>query len=134
MIGFRAAGNMERRRRPCSGATLLQSMGRLVHMGSLPTACRHADVLIHARESPARRATQRRHAAAPASRERSPWAEFRAARCPIERGIPLTEAECSFRGETLRSVSDGSARKCPRLSPGWNPESFSSANAKFEKL
>eukprot|EP00955_Chlamydomonas_euryale_P045507 353181-Chlamydomonas_euryale.AAC.1 len=65
MIDSRAAGGTEKRRRPPSGATLLHTVERLVHIGDLPTACRLADVLIHARQSTKRCETQRRHAAAP---------------------------------------------------------------------
>eukprot|EP00955_Chlamydomonas_euryale_P055216 356058-Chlamydomonas_euryale.AAC.12 len=51
MIGSRAAGGTEKRRKLPSGATLLPPAGRLVHIGDLPTACRLANVLIHARQS-----------------------------------------------------------------------------------
>eukprot|EP00955_Chlamydomonas_euryale_P091365 364615-Chlamydomonas_euryale.AAC.42 len=47
------------------------AMGRFVHMGCLPTVCRLADVGIHPRQSAKRCETQRRHTAAPSSRERS---------------------------------------------------------------
>eukprot|EP00955_Chlamydomonas_euryale_P111493 366070-Chlamydomonas_euryale.AAC.4 len=69
MIDSRAAGGTEKRQRPPS---LLQSVGRLVHIGGLLTACRLADVVVHARQSGKRCETQCRHAAAPSSRERSP--------------------------------------------------------------
>eukprot|EP00955_Chlamydomonas_euryale_P052006 355039-Chlamydomonas_euryale.AAC.11 len=75
MIGSRAAGGTEKRRKPSSGAPLLQSMGRLVHMGGLPTDCGLADVLILACQSAQRCETPRRHAAVPSSRERSAQAE-----------------------------------------------------------
>eukprot|EP00955_Chlamydomonas_euryale_P114661 366296-Chlamydomonas_euryale.AAC.7 len=80
MIDPRAS---EKRRRTPSGATLLQT-ARFVgkpHIGDLPTACRLADVLIHAPQSDKRREKQRRHAAAPSSRERCPWGGHRP-RCP----------------------------------------------------
>eukprot|EP00955_Chlamydomonas_euryale_P073683 361809-Chlamydomonas_euryale.AAC.5 len=76
MIDSRAAGGTENRRRASSDATLLQTVGRLVHMGGLPTACRLTDVLIHAHQSAKRCETQRRHAAAPSPRERSPLAKM----------------------------------------------------------
>eukprot|EP00955_Chlamydomonas_euryale_P037037 350631-Chlamydomonas_euryale.AAC.10 len=75
------AGGTEKRRRPPSDATLLQTVERIVHIHDLSTACRLADVLIHARQSAKRCETQRRHAAAPSSRERSPWRDHRP-RCP----------------------------------------------------
>eukprot|EP00955_Chlamydomonas_euryale_P099397 365216-Chlamydomonas_euryale.AAC.4 len=81
MIDSRAAGSTEKRRRPPSGATLLQTVERLVHIGDLPTACRLAGVLIHARQPAKRCETHCRHAAAPSSRERSPWGDHRP-RCP----------------------------------------------------
>eukprot|EP00955_Chlamydomonas_euryale_P067919 359969-Chlamydomonas_euryale.AAC.3 len=78
MIDSRAAGGTEKRRGPPSGATL---HGAPLHKGDLPTACRLDNVLIHARQSAKRCGTQRRHAAAPSSRERSLWRDHRP-RCP----------------------------------------------------
>eukprot|EP00955_Chlamydomonas_euryale_P070334 360726-Chlamydomonas_euryale.AAC.3 len=46
----------------------------------------------------------------------------------------LTAAEYSVRDTNLSFVGEGAARKRPRLSPGWHPEAFSSANAKLREL
>eukprot|EP00955_Chlamydomonas_euryale_P109867 365962-Chlamydomonas_euryale.AAC.6 len=82
MIASRAAGGTERGKDPLQAplrSRILQSMaigrlvpmGRLVHMGGLPTAWKLADVAIYTRQSAKRCETQRRPEAAPDSCERS---------------------------------------------------------------
>eukprot|EP00955_Chlamydomonas_euryale_P058363 357033-Chlamydomonas_euryale.AAC.11 len=66
MIDSRAAGSTKRGIYPPQVPPLLQTVGRLVHIGDLPTACRLADVLIHACQPAKPCETQRRHAGHPA--------------------------------------------------------------------
>eukprot|EP00955_Chlamydomonas_euryale_P093993 364820-Chlamydomonas_euryale.AAC.7 len=77
MIDCRAAGGTEKRQGPPSRAPLLQTVGLLMHIGDLRTACRLANVRIHARQPAKRFETQCLQTAAPNSREQSPPAEVK---------------------------------------------------------